>query len=112
MLIYTNENNYGVYLKEDGDDLWITVTNGYCKSYDCIVGCAADGLDTAAYIETAYTEFYPAQYISENMNADDDRFRIMCLARDAYEIDRALELALDARNGSTLTAPPPVACSR
>ena len=105
MLIYTNENNYGVYLKEDGDDLWITVTNGYCKSYDCIVGCAADGLDTAAYIETAYTEFYPAQYISENMNADDDRFRIMCLARDAYEIDRALKLLSVLLNADNIALP-------
>ena len=47
MLIYMNDKNYGVYLEEDGDDLWITVTNGYCKSYDCIVGCASDGLDVS-----------------------------------------------------------------
>ena len=31
MLIYMNDKNYGVYLEEDGDDLWITVTNGYIQ---------------------------------------------------------------------------------
>ena len=36
MLIFKTDKDYGVYLEEDGDDLWITVTNGYCKScLDC-----------------------------------------------------------------------------
>ena len=46
MMIFKTDKNYGVYLEEDGDDLWITVTNGYCKSYDCLVGSVADELDT------------------------------------------------------------------
>jgi len=96
MLIYMNDKNYGVYLEEDGDDLWITVTNGYCKSYDCIVGCASDGLDVSARVESAYSCFYPGQYVNENLNSDDDRYRVLYLARDAYEIDRALEMAMSA----------------
>ena len=71
-------------------------TNGYCNSYDCIVGCKADACDTKIYVETAYRFFFPAQYVSENLDANDDRFRILYLAKDAYEIDRALELAMSA----------------
>ena len=96
MLIFKSDKNYGVYLEEDGDDLWISVTNGYCNSYDCIVGCKADACDTKIYVETAYRFFFPAQYVSENLDANDDRFRILYLAKDAYEIDRALELAMSA----------------
>ena len=96
MLLFTTDKNYKVFLEEDGDDLWITVTNGYCKSYDCIVGSVADGNDVKLCVEAAYSCFYPAQYISENLCADDDRYRILYLARDAYEIDRALVLAMSA----------------
>ena len=32
MLLFTSDKNYKVFLEEDGDDLWITVTNGYCVS--------------------------------------------------------------------------------
>ena len=63
---------------------------------DCIVGSVADGNDVKLCVEAAYSCFYPAQYISENLCADDDRYRILYLARDAYEIDRALELAMSA----------------
>lgn len=62
MLIFKTDRDYGVYLEEDGDDLWITVTNGYCKSYDCIVGSVADACDTKICVEAAYTCFFPAQY--------------------------------------------------
>ena len=96
MLIFKTDKNYCVYLEEDGDDLWVCVTNGYCKSYDCIVGSVTDCNDTKLCVETAYSCFYPAQYINENLCADDDRYRILYLARDAYEIDRALELAMSA----------------
>lgn len=96
MLIFKTDKDYGVYLEEDGDDLWITVTNGYCKSYDCIVGSVADACDTKICVETAYTCFFPAQYVNENIESNDDRFRVIQLARDAYEIDRALELAKSA----------------
>ena len=96
MLIFKTDKDYGVYLEEDGDDLWITVTNGYCKSYDCIVGCVADACDTKMCVEAAYNCYFPAQYVSENLNSDDDGLRILYLARDAYEIDRALELAMSA----------------
>ena len=67
MLIFKTDKDYGVYLEEDGDDLWITVTNGYCKSYDCIVGSVADACDTKICVETAYTCFFPAQYVNENI---------------------------------------------
>ena len=96
MLIFKTDKDYGVYLEEDGDDLWITVTNGYCKSYDCIVGSVTDACDTKICVETAYTCFFPAQYVNENIESNDDRFRVIQLARDAYEIDRALELAKSA----------------
>lgn len=96
MLIFKTDKDYGVYLEEDGDDLWITVTNGYCKSFDCIVGSVEDACDTKVCAETAYTCFFPAQYVEENMESNDDRFRVIQLARDAYEIDRALELAKSA----------------
>lgn len=59
MLLFTSDENYKVFLDEDGDDLWITVTNGYCKSYDCIVGSISDGLDVSARVESAYSCFYP-----------------------------------------------------
>ena len=96
MLLFTTDKNYKVFLEEDGDELWITVTNGYCRSYDCIVGSVTDNYDSKLCVETAYSCFYPAQYVSENLCADDDRQRILCLVRDAYEIDRALELAMSA----------------
>lgn len=96
MLLFTSDKNYKVFLEEDGDDLWITVTNGYCESYDCIVGSISDGLDVSARVKSAYSCFYPGQYVNENLNADDDRYRVLYLARDAYEIDRALELAISA----------------
>ena len=96
MMIFKTDKNYGVYLEEDGDDLWITVTNGYCKSYDCLVGSVADELDTKMRLEAAYNCFFPAQYVSENLNSNDDGLRVLYLARDAYEIGRALELAISA----------------
>ena len=96
MLIYKTDRNYGVYLEEDGDDLWITVHNGYCNSYDCIVGTVEDCANVKVCVETAYRSFYPAHYINDNLNGDADRQQILSLARDAYEIDRALELALAA----------------
>ena len=96
MLIFKTDKDYGVYLEEDGDDLWVTVTNGYCKSYDCIVGSVADKLDTKSRVEAAYSCFFPAQYVSELLESNDDRQRVLYLARDAYEIDRALELAISA----------------
>ena len=96
MLLFTSDKNYKVFLEEDGDDLWITVTNGYCESYDCIVGSVSEGYDPEVCIQTASVFFYPAQYISDNLNANDDRYRVLQLARDAYEIDRALELAMSA----------------
>ena len=96
MLLFTSDKNYKVFLDEDRDDLWITVTNGYCKSYDCIVGSISDGLDVSVRVESAYSCFYPGQYVNENLNSDDDRYRVLYLARDAYEIDRALELAMSA----------------
>ena len=96
MEIFRSDKNYCVYLEEDGDDLWISVTNGYCKPYDCIVGSISDGVDVKACLDTAYSIFFPAQYIEEKLEANDDRLRVLCLARDAFEIDRALELALSA----------------
>ena len=96
MLIFKTDKNYGVYLENDGDDLWITVTNGYCKSYDCFVGSVTDYFDTKQCVETAYSCLYPAQYIKENLCPDDERYRILYLARDAYEIDRAMDMAMSA----------------
>lgn len=93
MLIFKSDKGYGVYLEDDGDDLWITVTNGYCKSYDCFAGSVADAYDIRACLETAYTCFFPAQYVSENLNSNDDSLCVLYLAKDAYEIGRALELA-------------------
>ena len=106
MLLYTSPKNYCVYLEEDGDDLWISVTNGYCQSYDCIVGSTNDGADISALIDTAYTCFFPAQYLSEILDAGDDRLRVAYAAKDAYEIDYALEMARDAQQrGNALTLP-------
>ena len=96
MLLFTTDKNYKVFLEEDGDDLWITVTNGYCKSYDCIVGGIEDAGDIKRCVDVAYGNFYPAQYVSELLESNDDRQRVLYLARDAYEIDRALELAISA----------------
>ena len=83
-------------MENDGDDFWITVTNGYCKSFDCLVGSNTDGLDVATCVETAYNSFYPAQYVSENLEPNDNPSRVLCLAQDAYEIDRVLEMAMSA----------------
>lgn len=96
MLKFKSDNGYCVYLENDGDDLWVSVTNGYCKSYDCIVGTEENLCDVKMCLETAYSCFYPAQYIKENLCADDDRFRVLVLAKDAFEIDRALEMAISA----------------
>ena len=96
MLVYKSDMNYGVYLEDDGDDLWITVTDGYCASYDCIVGSTGNPIDVRVCVDTAYTCFFPAQYMTDHLEANDDRFRVAVLARDAYEIDRALEMALSA----------------
>ena len=93
MLLYNSDKNYSVHLEEDGADRWITVSNGYCKSYDCCVG-GVDDADIKTCVDTAYTLFYPAQYVCDSLESDDDRFRVLFLARDAYEIDRALEQAL------------------
>ena len=65
-------------------------------SFDGIVGSVADACDTKLCVETAYDCFFPAQYVSDNLNADDDSLRVLYLANDAYEIDRALELAKSA----------------
>lgn len=94
MLLYNSDKNYGVHLEEDGDDLWITVTNGYCNRYDCIVGTVGENDDIRACVDAAYSQFFPAQYISDSLDANDDRARVLFVARDAYEIDRALEMAL------------------
>ena len=96
MLVYKSDKNYCVYLNEDGDDLWITVTNGYCNGYDCLVGSVSDPLDTRLCLETAYSCFYPAQYVMDNLEPNDERVRVLTLAKDAYEIDRALDMALVA----------------
>ena len=77
MLLFTSDKNYKVFLDEDGEDLWITVTNGYCKSYDCIVGSISDGLDVSARVESAYSWFYPGQYVNANLNSDDARYRVL-----------------------------------
>ena len=97
MLLYTSPKNYHVYLEEDGDDLWIRVTNGYCYPYDCIVGCVGNDENASNFIYSAYICFSPAQYLSEVLDADDDRFRVAYAAKDAYEIDYALEMALEAQ---------------
>ena len=96
MLVYKSDKNYCVHLKEDGDDLWVTVTDGYCRAYDCIVGRSEDGVDIKTCIDTAYSEFYPAQYVAENLESTANSFRVLCVARDAYEIERALEMAMSA----------------
>ena len=106
MLLYTSPKNYHVYLEEDGDDLWISVTNGYCQSYNCIVGCVNDGPDISTLINTAYDGFFPAQYLSEILDADDDRIRVAYAANDAYQIDYALEKALDAQQRGNAPAFP------
>ena len=98
MLVYKSDMNYGVYLEDDGDDLWITVTNGYCVSYDCIVGSTDEPIDVAVCVDSAYRCFFPAQYMTDHLEATDDRFRVVALARDANEIDRALEMALSEQN--------------
>lgn len=96
MLVFKSDMNYFVYLEEDGDDLWISVTNGYCKEFHCIVGNAEEPIDVKSCVETAYHCFYPAQYIAEQLEPNDDRLRVLYLARNAYEIDRALEYAISA----------------
>ena len=106
MLLYTSPKNYHVYLEEDGDDLWIRVTNGYCHPYDCIVGCVEDSNDISTLIDAAYTCFYPAQYLSEVLDAGADRFRVAYVAKDAYEIDYALEMALNAQQRENTSALP------
>lgn len=106
MLLYTSPKNYCVYLDEDGDNLWIRVTNGYCQSYDCIVGSISDSLDITTCIDTAYTLFFPVHYLHENLESCDDRSRVACAANDAFEIDYALEMALhEQQRGNASTLP-------
>ena len=94
MLLFRSDKNYCVHLEQDGDDLWITTTNGYCVPYNCIVGNTEDEFDVKACLNGAQACFYPQQYMADNMTLNDSSSRVLSLARDAYEIDRALELAL------------------
>lgn len=96
MIIYNSDTDYKVYLEEDGDGLWISVSNGYCNSYDCIVGNSTEDVDIKACLNTAYAHFFPAQYIEEHLEPNANREMVLWLARDAYEIDCALEFAIDA----------------
>ena len=96
MLVFKSDMDYCVYLEEDGDDLWISVTNGYCEGFDCIVGNTEEPIDVKACVDNAYLFFCPAQYVTEHLEPNDDRRRVLSLARDAYEIDRALEYAMSA----------------
>ena len=96
MVIFRSDKNYCVQLEDDGDDRWISVSNGYCKSYDCFVGSSMEDVNLKTCLNTAYSCFFPAQYIEEQLATCDDRFRVLSLAKAAYEIDRALELAIDA----------------
>ena len=96
MLIYISDKNYGVNLNEYGDYLWIIVTNGQCMPYECCVGCVSDGLDMATCAEIAYNQFVPGEYVMENLDLDDDHHRVLDVAKNAYEIGRALEMAMSA----------------
>ena len=53
MLVFKSDMDYCVYLEEDGDDLWISVTNGYCEGFDCIVGNTEEPIDVKACVDNA-----------------------------------------------------------
>ena len=65
MEIFKNAKNYSVYLEEDGDDFWITVTNGHCRIFACYVGQIEPSNDVVCCLETAAATFYPKIYIDE-----------------------------------------------
>ena len=93
MNYYTNPKNYSVYIEEDGDDIWVSVHNGYCCPFDCIVGTVGDGLTDKERIETAFYDYFPAQYVKDNLEDNDSWQRVSVVAKDAVEIEDALEQA-------------------
>ena len=90
MNYYTSPKNYKVYIEEDGDDIWVSVHNGYCNPFDCLVGTGNDGLTNQERIEAASVFFFPAQYVKDNLVDDDTSQRVSIVARDAIEIEDAL----------------------
>ena len=94
MIEFVSKDGYSVYVENDGDDMWVSVRHGGDHLYDCIVGTVDDGARKKEYIETAYSLFYPANYVSERLNANDDRQRVFAVAKEACAIDHALEKAM------------------
>jgi hypothetical protein len=94
MMIYENKNGYSVYVENDGNDVWVSVRHGGNKLYDCIVGNIDDCGSNNLYLETAYHNFFPANYVKEHIKANDTRERTVSLANEAFYIDHALEMAM------------------
>ena len=94
MMIYNNKHGYNVNIENDGDDVWVIVRHDGINLYDCLVGNIDDGAPNNLYVETAYHNFYPANYVNEHMKSNDGRDRIACLANEASYIDYALEMAM------------------
>lgn len=94
MIEFVSKDGYSVYVENEGDDMWVSVRHGEEHLYDCIVGTVDDGAHKKERIQTAYMQYYPANYVSENMNANDDRQRVYELMEEACAIDHALEMAM------------------
>lgn len=94
MIEFVSRDGYSVYVENDGDDMWVSVRHNGAHVYDCCVGSVDDGARKKEYIETAYSQFYPANYVQETLASDADRQRVLSVAKEAFRIDYALEMAM------------------
>lgn len=94
MTMFVSKDGYAVYVESDGDDMWVSVRRHGKRLHECIVGCVGDYDRAKDYVREAYRQFYPANYVSEWMDAKDSRQRVIALAQEACGIDYALEMAM------------------
>ena len=94
MFIYLSEDGYGVYVENDGDDMWVSVRHKGERLFECIAGDFEQYARARNYVANAYRNFYPANYVSERMKPNDGRARVFNLAKEAQRIDYVLERAM------------------
>lgn len=94
MIMYMSGNGYSVYAEDDGDDMWVSVRHKGERLFECITGGANDSPRIRDYVRTAYSQFYPANYVIERLKATDDCQRMCTVMQEACGIDHALKMAM------------------
>ena len=97
MFNFKTDKNYVVEINLDGDDYWVSVGDEYCHEYQVMVGKLGDGLTNKERLENAETFFFPANYVRDILSEfpnGDGRY-VLNVATDAFEIERALKLAIN-----------------